>query len=218
VSGDTFPVWVLLTGRNGLRGFERLSASDQGRVPGLPVSYLAAGSIMMAGTFALAGWLAWGGARQVAGARLLSLSVALIFLAYVTFGTRVSGRYLTLALPFLLLGCSDVKSLRALWIPAGISVVSLVSTYGLFMTITVRGEWPSFFGLGTPTTNAFSGMIYRLYTSDPAITLFAVTLVASTAAVAIHAVRLATRRAAPAREPSMPYAHGGASATDAPVL
>jgi hypothetical protein len=41
------------------------------------------------------------------------------------------------------------------------------------MFIAAKGEWPNFYVLGSPTTNALSGLVYRIYTSDIFITLFA---------------------------------------------
>jgi hypothetical protein len=57
-----------------------------------------------------------------------------------------------------------------LWLIGGVTAIALLSMYGIFMEIAVRGDWPVFFGLGNPSTNAVSNVVYQLYTSDIAIT------------------------------------------------
>jgi hypothetical protein len=59
---------------------------------------------------------------------------------------------------------------------AAITTISVLSLYGLFMFIAASGEWPVFAVFGSPSTNAISAAVYKVYTSDVFITLFAAVL------------------------------------------
>jgi len=86
-----------------------------------------------------------------------------------------------------------------LWLVLGIiTATSLLSMYGLFMVIAARGDWPSFFGLGSPTSNPLSGAIHWIYTSDVFITIFACLLLLAVLALLGEVIHLGLRR-----DPSM---------------
>lgn len=178
VSADTFPIWVLFTGFDGLQGHDRLWASDRLTLGSSGITYAQAGLALFVIVTAWATWIAWRSARGVnPDYRRLLLAIGLVVIAYVALNTRTSGHYLTLAIPLLLLGLP----VRARWsdfsTAAWITLISFISSYGLFMFIAGRGEWPHFVGLGSPSTNLISGIIYRIYVSDVFITLFAALLV-----------------------------------------
>ncbi len=208
ISGDTFPIWSLFTGFDGLSGYDRIGASDATLIPGLGISYSTAGLLLIVLVAAISTITLWRNPQARSSPQPVFLFLGLIFLAYVAFATRTSGRYLTLALPFLLLSLQHPlsfrgypASLRALWIPAVASLVSFVSMYGLFMVIATRGEWPSFLGLGNPSTNALSNAVYRVYTADVFITIFACLLLVATLASLAQVVSVGLRQDRPVREP-----------------
>jgi hypothetical protein len=174
VSADTFPIWVVPTGLRDLHGMDRLWTSDRATIAGLGISYATAGVILFLAVFLVAAWFTWKASRsQTRSYQHLFLAIALVVVAYVSLNTRTSGHYLILAVPFLLLGLPRAAPLRAFWKLAAVSTIALLSEYGIFMFIAAKGEWPNFYVLGSPTTNAFSGLVYRIYTSDIFITLFA---------------------------------------------
>jgi hypothetical protein len=174
VSADTFPIWVVPTGLRDLHGMDRLWTSDRATIAGLGISYATAGVILFLAVFLVAAWFTWKASRsQTRSFQHLFLAIALVVVAYVSLNTRTSGHYLILAVPFLLLGLPRAAPLRAFWKVAAVSTIALLSEYGIFMFIAAKGEWPNFYVLGSPTTNAFSGLVYRIYTSDIFITLFA---------------------------------------------
>jgi len=174
VSLDTFPIWVVLTAFQTLHGIDRLWTSDHTAIAGLGVTYATAGLILFLAVFAIAARATWRAAHsQTRSYRHLFLAIALVVVAYVSLNTRTSGHYLILALPFLLLSLPRSAPLAAFWKLAVVSLIAFVSEYGIFMFIAAKGEWPNFYVLGSPSTNAFSGLLYRVYTSDFFITLFA---------------------------------------------
>jgi hypothetical protein len=189
VSADTFPVWVLFTGFNGLQGHDRLWASDHATVGWLNLTYADAGVILFLVVGCTAALAAWRAAGATPNYRRLFLCIALAIVAYVTLNTRTSGHYLTLALPFLLLGMPRGVSPAAFWKFAAVSASAVVSMYGLFMFIAVHGDWPSFAVLGNPATNALSALVYRIYTSDVFITLFAALMVCVTAQLLVEILK-----------------------------
>lgn len=175
VAADTFPVWVVLTGVRGLHGMARLWTSDRETVPLLGMTYSSAGLVLFILVALVAAWAVWREAgRQPPSYQRLFVSIALVIVGYVCLNTRTSGHYLILALPFLLLGLPRAARVRAFWKVAAVSALAIISEYGLFMVIAVRGEWPNFAVLGSPSTNTFSGLVYAIYTYDGFITLFAV--------------------------------------------
>ena len=174
VSLDTFPIWVVLTAFQNLHGIDRLWTSDHTTIAGLGVTYATAGLILFLAVFVIAARVTWKASRtETRSYQHLFLAIALVVVAYVSLNTRTSGHYLILAVPFLLLGLPRAAPLRAFWKLAAVSTIALLSEYGIFMFIAAKGEWPNFYVLGSPTTNAFSGLVYRIYTSDIFITLFA---------------------------------------------
>ena len=172
-SSDTFSVWTLVNGAHGLSGFARLWAPYALEIAG--VTFATLGSICFLVAAAATVWIAWRSTN--ANPQTFYLATAVLFVAYVAFSTLASARYLLLALPFVIL--ADLKSATfSRWLTiGGLTAIAFVSQYGILMEIAVRGDWPSFVGLGNPSTNAVSGFIYRVYTSDIAITVLAVLLV-----------------------------------------
>jgi len=196
VSADTFPLWVLFTRFEGLSGLDRMWSSDTALLPALPLSYASAGHILFATVAGVALVVLWRRADEETRANLLVSVLALVMVAYVVLNTRTSGRYLTLALPFLLLALGYHRASKAgLWLSLAIlTVVSLLSMYGLFMVIAARGEWPSFYGLGSPGSNPLSSMVYDVYLSDDGITAFAVLLLVAMLQLLWQVVGLGLRR------------------------
>jgi Glycosyltransferase family 87 len=189
VSADTFPIWVLFTGFNGLHGHDRMWTSDHTAVGPASLSYATAGLVLFAIVGVIAAAIAWRAARQeVPSFRRLCIAIGLVVVAYVTLNTRTSGHYLTLAIPFLLLGLPYASRPIAFWKLAGITLSALLSAYGLFMFIAVRGEWPNFIGLGSPSTSVVSAAVYRVYTSDLGITMFALLMLLITVSLLIDLI------------------------------
>jgi hypothetical protein len=173
---------VLFTGFDAFHGHDRLWASDQLTIGHTNVTYSEAGLGLFVAVAATAAFVVWRSARPGrSDERRLFLAVALVVVAYVTLNTRSSGHYLTLSLPFLLLAMPPGSSVLTLWRVAAVSLAAIVSEYGLFMFIATKGEWPNFAVLGSPATNQVSALVYRLYTSDVGITLFAIMLLFVTA-------------------------------------
>jgi hypothetical protein len=174
VSLDTFPIWVLFSGASGLHGHDRLWSSDGVGVGLLHLTYADAGLIIFLLVAAISAGFVWrAGHRENTSYQRLFLAIALIVVSYVTLNTRTSAHYLVIALPFLLLALPQARLLTIALPITAITASVLLSEYGLFMFTTVHGEWPVYVGFGTPGTNVVSGVVYRMYTSDVFITLFA---------------------------------------------
>lgn len=177
VSADTFPVWVIFTGLAGLHGHDRLWASDAAFVPNLHITYADAGLVIFGFAVVIALLAAWrAGRRDSPAFRYLFVATAVVSVAYVSFNTRTSGHYLTLAIPFLLMGLRPSLVPVGAWRVVAVSAVVLMSEYGLFMFIAANGEWPYFAVLGSPTSNSVSQTIFRLYVSDSVITFLSALL------------------------------------------
>jgi hypothetical protein len=180
VSGDTFSVWTLFTGFHGLHGASRIWPPYAMGIQGINMSLGTLGSILFAGVVVSGLAMLW----QAPIARLnydaLFSAAALFVVANVLLSTKASARYLTLALPFLLLSHSLPVTVGKLRVPSALSAISFISMYGLFAVIAVRQEWPNFYGIGNPTNNGLTAAIYRIYTSDSVITIAALLLVAIT--------------------------------------
>jgi hypothetical protein len=198
VSADTFPIWVLFSGASGLHGHDRLWSSDQASIGMLRVTYADAGLILFLLVAAFAAVLVWRAAREGRPSyQHLFLTISLVVVAYVTLNTRTSGHYLVLAIPFLLLALPRASLVPTSLTIAAITASILLSEYGLFMFMSVHGEWPVFVGFGSPGTNVLSGIVYRMYTSDVVITFFA-------AMMFYVVVQLLVTAAAPAARPGLP--------------
>jgi len=173
VSADTFPIWVLFTGAAGLHGHDRLWASDLATVGVTHLTYANVGLGLFLVVAVAAVWAVWRAAkRDQPDPTRLMLAIGLVYVAYVSLNTRTSGHYLTLAIPFLLLAIPP-RAVRGFIPVFAITLLAVVSGYGLYMYIAAKGEWPVFAGFGSPSTNAVSSFVYQVYTSDVAITLFA---------------------------------------------
>jgi hypothetical protein len=177
VSADTFPIWVLFTGFSGLQGHDRLWASDHGTIGLLNITYASAGLLLFCIIVCVGVAVAWLAARgRTPSYQRLFLAMALVIVAYVSMNTRTSGHYLTLALPYLLLGLPRGARPLQFWKFGAVTATAVLSIYGLYMFIAAHGEWPNFIGLGSPSTNVISAIVYRIYISDVFITLFAALL------------------------------------------
>jgi hypothetical protein len=177
ISADTFPLWVLFSGFAGIHGHDRLWASDRTTIGGLGLTYANAGLALFLLAFCVAMWAAWRAASpKRASYRELFACVGLVTVGYVCLNTRTSGHYLTLAIPFLLLAINRASLIKRFLQVAAITTISVLSLYGLFMFIAASGEWPVFAVFGSPSTNAISAAVYKVYTSDVFITLFAAVL------------------------------------------
>jgi hypothetical protein len=172
-SADTFSVWAFLNGFSGLHGFSRIWAPYPLHLGA--VSFATAGTIAFAFVLAFVLWRVWRSDRP--SDDVLFLSIAAVMAAYVTLSTLASARYLLIGLPFMILALRNSSSRTRLWMLGGVTLISFVSMYGVFMEIAVRGEWPNYFGLGNPSTNLISNVVYRLYNSDVVIYALAVLLV-----------------------------------------
>ena len=174
VTADTFPVWVMFAAALGVHGHDIMWASDQTRLGGSGLSYSTAGLILFTATVSGTCVLSWRGVRRAAEPyKVLCLAMAVVIVGYVSLNTRTSGHYLTLAIPFLLLGLPKARRLKAAWKTGAVTLISLISMYGLFMFIANHGEWPNFAVLGSPSSNAVSQTVYSVYTSDIFIGLLA---------------------------------------------
>jgi hypothetical protein len=211
VSLDTFSIWTLFAGIvNHLHGWDRIQSYHPLTFPGSGLAYAALGTaallLVMSGIL----WKLYRTPRRELSPQLLMLALALAFLTDVTLTTSGSGRYLTLALPFLLLSTALQRpTLRvlSLVLVAIVTVVSLISMYGLFMVIAIRGEWPSFRILGNPQTNPISGALYSVYTTDLSMTLLACSLLAVTSTTAFLFLR----------RPDAPYASAVSPPAEVPA-
>ena len=177
VSGDTFSVWTLFTGFHGLHGFDRLWPPYPIGIAGINLSLGTLGSILFAAVVLIGLVLLWRAPIARLNHDALFSAAALFVVANVLFSTKASARYLTLALPFLLLSFSLPLTIGKLRVPSVLSAISFISMYGLFAVIAVRQEWPNFYGIGNPSNNALTAAIYRIYTSDSVITISALLLV-----------------------------------------
>jgi hypothetical protein len=184
-SGDTFSVWTVINGFTGLHGFDRIWAPYPLQVGG--VAFSALGTVAFLAVMLTVLWMLWRSPADRLSNEMLFLSLSGVLVAYVVFSTLASSRYLLLALPFMLLSLANSSLRTRLWMISGLTVISFLSMYGVLMEIAVRGEWPVYFGLGNPSTNAFSNVIYELYTSDAVITLLGLLLLVLAEA---HVVRL----------------------------
>ena len=172
LSGDSFPLWTLVDQLNGLHGFARIWPSVTQRLPGVGIGFSALGDLAILLLLLIgAGSIVRTSRTRLTRASLL-LPAALLFIADVFLSTKASARYLTLAIPMLLLclGISRLTDLVVWIVTAALTLVSIVSMYGLFTIIAVRGEWPQFYGLGNPSTNGLTSAVYAIYTSDLGIT------------------------------------------------
>ena len=175
-SSDTFSFWTLVNGFHGLHGFDRIWAPISLQLTS-HLSFATAGTIAFA-TIGLLTWLnLWRINRGGDPNAMLFSSLALVMTAYVVFSTHASARYLLLALPFVILALANSASIIRFGMVCGLTAVALVSMYGLLMVIAIRGEWPSFYGLGNPATNSLSHLMYSIYTSDAGIWILGAVLV-----------------------------------------
>ncbi len=187
-SSDTFSIWTLVNGFHGLHGFSRIWAPYPLSFAWMNVSYSSVGTIAFAGiVMAMLVRILLSPPSQLSE-DVLYLSVAAVMTSYVAFSTAASGRYLLLALPFAILGLRNGHSIARLGLIVALSAISLVSMYGIYMEAAVRGDWPQYYGLGSPTTNALSGAVYHLYVSDFGITLFGILLLLVTATFLVRVV------------------------------
>ena len=138
-------------------------------------------------------WVVWRSRSERMTNEILFLSLAAVLVTYVALSTAASSRYLLLALPFLILGLAHSSSVTRLWMIGALSLISLLSMYGVFMEIAVRGEWPTYFGLGSPSTNALSNAMYQLYTSDVVITVLGLVLLVLAEASVVRLYALSSR-------------------------
>jgi hypothetical protein len=177
VSGDTFSVWTLFTGFHGLHGLDRLWPPYPIGIAGINLSLGTLGSILFAAVVLIGLVLLWRAPIVRLNHDALFSAAALFVVANVLFSTKASARYLTLALPFVLLSFSLPITIGKLRVPSILTAISFISMYGLFAVIAVRQEWPNFYGIGNPSNNALTAAIYRIYTSDSVITVSALLLV-----------------------------------------
>jgi hypothetical protein len=173
-SGDTYSIWTVVNGFTGLSGFDRILAPYALQVGGIGFSTL--GTVAFLAVMLAVLWMLARSRADRLTNEMLYLSLSVVLVTYVVFSTLASARYLLLALPFLVLSLSSSTFRSRLWMIGGLTLVSFLSMYGVMMEIAVRGEWPDYFGLGNPSTNAFSNVIYQLYTSDVAITVLGLLL------------------------------------------
>jgi hypothetical protein len=182
-SGDTFSVWTLVNRFYGLHGFDRILMPNAIQLPGDTTF----GQVGLAIWFGLLLFTLFVLARRNVGPGLdngMVWGLALLVVAYVAVSPKASSRYLILALPLILLGAKWPLSLGKAALYGALSAISALSMYGLFMEIAVRGEWTEFAGLGTPSTNWFSGAVYAIYTSDEVMTGGSIVLITAVVALA----------------------------------
>ncbi|TME44440.1 MAG: hypothetical protein E6I60_16760 [Chloroflexi bacterium] len=125
------------------------------------VGFSAWGTVAFLAVMVFVLWVVWRSRSERITNEILFLSLAAVLVTYVALSTAASSRYLLLALPFLILGLAHSSSVTRLWMIGALSLISLLSMYGVFMEIAVRGEWPTYFGLGSPSTNALSNAMYQ---------------------------------------------------------
>ncbi len=185
VSGDTFSVWTLFTGFHGLHGASRIWPSAPVGIEGINLSFGTLGSILFGGVVLAGLALLWRAPIARLNHDTLFTAAALFVVANVLLSTKASGRYLTLALPFMLLSVSLPLTIGRLNMPSILTAISFISMYGLFAVIAVRQEWPNFYGIGNPSNNALTAAMYRIYTSDSVMTISALLLVGISGALLV---------------------------------
>jgi Gpi18-like mannosyltransferase len=183
-SSDTFSLWSLVNGLHGLHGFDRIWAP-------FPLSfswasYATTGTIVFAAVMiAVVLKMAFTPVSRLS-ANTLYVALAAVVSSYVILSTYASGRYLVLALPFLILALRSFGPFTRVWMVAALSGIALISMYGIYMVVAVTGDWPQYYGLGNPNTNVLSGVMYRIYTADFAMSAFAILLLLLATTLLFH--------------------------------
>jgi len=183
-SSDTYSIWTVVNGFTGLHGFDRIWAPYALQVGGVGFSTL--GMVAFLAVMLAVVWMLWRAPADRLTNEMLYLSLSAVLVSYVVFSTLASARYLLLALPFLLLGLARASWRSRAWMIGGLTFISFLSMYGVLMQIAVRGEWPSYFGLGNPSTNVFSNIVYQLYTSDIVITVLGLVMLVLAEALVVR--------------------------------
>jgi hypothetical protein len=196
-SADTFSLWTLVNGLHGLHGMDRIWAPNA-------LAFSSGLTFSTAGTAAFA-VLAILVIVKVAitpstklSAAAVATAISVLLAAYTTLSTVGASRYLLLALPFVIVSVSRSTALTRVAMVVAMTVIPFVSMYGVYMQVLTKGEWPEgFLGLGSPTTNALSGFVYGLYTSDFGITVLGVVLLSLTVTLVIRLISSPDLRAQP---------------------
>jgi hypothetical protein len=196
-SSDTFSVWTIADHFTGLSGFDRIWAPHPLQIGG--VAYSSIGTVLFAAAMLLAILILLRTRPLDLSDSILFLAISFVLVTYVFVSTLASARYLLLALPLMIVGLGYARPLTRLLMIGGISLISLLSMYGVLMQIAVRGDWPVYFGLGNPSTNALSHAIYALYTSDAVITVLALALFVIAEEQVMRLILLSTRSRATSR-------------------
>jgi hypothetical protein len=185
ISWDTYNIWTLFTAIQGQHNLGRFNYPDFQRIPSLGITYLIGADILFGLVFIVLVIL-----QLINKDRLQRYSVflflAVVFLAFVTLGTRTQSRYYTLGIAFLIMTYFSFGWVFLLAL-AMVTGISFITMYGSLVSFTFDQNLLPF--ILNPVQNPISSSIQQIYENDLFITIFSLLALITLVYLLISAIR-----------------------------